>query len=64
VKVDIGPVRLARLVGISVKKNANGSIDMKVRWEYAEDMNYTGMVHIHEREVGMILAAMGKRIIH
>ncbi len=62
VKIELGPMRIARIIGESVRRYPNGSVDMTVRWEdETEGNNARGVVHLHEREVGMITAAVGKR---
>ena len=64
-KIELGPVRISRIVATRVRRCNNGSIDMDVVWEdAAEGHDARGFVHIHEREVGMILAAVGKRDIN
>ena len=64
-KIELGPVRISRIVGQRVKRFPNGSLDMDVVWEdETEGRNTTGTVHIHEREVRMIMANMGRRDIN
>ncbi len=64
-KIELGPVRIARIVATRVRRCDNGSVDVDVVWEDAtEGQDARGLVHIHEREVGMIVAAVGKRDIN
>jgi hypothetical protein len=64
-KIELGPVCISRIVGQRVKRQANGSLDMDVVWEdEVEGKNVPGTVHIHEREVRMIMANMGRRDIN
>ena len=58
-KIELGPVRIARIVGKRVRRFPNGSLDMDVVWEDAtEGKDAGGVLHLHEREVGMILNAV------
>jgi hypothetical protein len=62
-KIELGPVRIARIVGEKVRRNPNGSVDILVRWEdETEGNNAKGTVHIHEREVGMIVRAFNQTL--
>jgi len=64
-RIELGPVRIARMVGERVVRNGNGSVDVTVKWEDAVgDMGAVGVLHLHEREVAMIVSVVGKREIN
>ena len=62
VKIELGPVRITRMIGSRVRRNTDGSVDMTVQWEDAADgQDAIGGLHLHEREVALIMQVMGKR---